>query len=245
MADWKGCAKDNYQSGRPGQFQPEAVVIHIMDGSLTGTDAWFNNNKAKVSAHYGIGRGGVVHQYVKEADTAFHAGIVDRPTWPLLKPGVNPNFYTIGVEHEGYTNVVWPWPAPQLHASAALVREILARWRIPLERERIVPHHLIRAGKTCPGIHFDRAAYLAAVSAAPAPAVTAAPLALDVAVVQPTVSRCWPRTDSAPVCAVTLGETIRATLITSGESVQGNATWYGVGAHEFIWAGATNRPHLG
>src|SRR5271163_203896 len=101
MGDWIGCAKGNYQTGRPGQFQPEAVVIHIMEGTLKGTDSWFNDPRAKVSAHYGIGTGGLVHQYVKEADTAFHAGIVDRPTWPLLKPRVNPNYYTIGIEHEG------------------------------------------------------------------------------------------------------------------------------------------------
>ena len=161
MADWKGCAKGNYQVGRPGQFQPEAVVIHIMDGGLSGTDAWFNDRRARVSAHYGIGKGGEVHQYVKEADTAFHAGTVDRPSWPLLKPRVNPNFYTIGIEHEGLAETPWPWPAAQLHASATLVREVLDRWGIPVVLDRIVPHHLIRAGKTCPGVHFDRAAYLA------------------------------------------------------------------------------------
>jgi N-acetylmuramoyl-L-alanine amidase len=245
MADWKGCATGNFQTGRPGQFQPEAVVIHIMDGTLTGTDAWFNNPKAKVSAHYGVGRGGLVHQYVKEADTAFHAGIVDRPSWTLLKPGVNPNFYTIGVEHEGTADVAWPWPTAQLNASATLVREILTRWRIPVELERIVPHHMIRASKPCPGDNFERAAYFAAVEAAPIPAVTAAPVALDIAILEPTIARLWPRSDSAPVWTVTKGEMIQASLVAVGEPVQGNATWYGVNAHEFIWAGATNRPHPG
>src|SRR5205814_10677286 len=73
---WIGCAGANFRSGRAPGFKPEAVVIHIMDGTLTGTDSWFNNPQAQVSAHYGIGRGGEVHQYVDEKDTAFHAGTV-------------------------------------------------------------------------------------------------------------------------------------------------------------------------
>jgi hypothetical protein len=53
----------NKTPGRGG-FRPEAIVIHIMEGTLGGTDDWFNNPASKVSAHYGIGRNGQVHQYV-------------------------------------------------------------------------------------------------------------------------------------------------------------------------------------
>jgi N-acetylmuramoyl-L-alanine amidase len=225
MADWKGCAAGNYKIGRPGQFQPEAVVIHIMDGTLSGTDSWFNDTRAKVSAHYGIGKAGQVHQYVKEADTAFHAGTVDRPSWPLLKPRVNPNFYTIGIEHAGLAGEPWPWPSPQLQASAKLVREIMDRWGIPVVPERIVPHHLIRAGKTCPDVNFNRAAYLTAVTTVIAPAVTLAPLAsaLDVTVIDPTTTRSWPQSESAPVAVKTKGQTVRVAQIADGETLMGNA----------------------
>jgi N-acetyl-anhydromuramyl-L-alanine amidase AmpD len=41
-----------------------------MDGTLAGTDAWFTNPASQVSAQYGIGKNGEVHQYVKEEDTA-------------------------------------------------------------------------------------------------------------------------------------------------------------------------------
>src|SRR5438874_2970529 len=105
---WIGCAPGNFRQGRPAGFRPEAVVIHIMDGPMSAADSHFNDPKAKVSAHYGIGRDGEIHQYVKETDTAFHAGIIVNPIWPLLKPGVNPNFYTIGIEHEGLGNVQYP-----------------------------------------------------------------------------------------------------------------------------------------
>jgi N-acetylmuramoyl-L-alanine amidase len=102
MAIWTGAHPGNFRTGRRG-YRPEAVVIHIMDGSLIGTDSWFNDPKSSVSAHYGIGRKGEVHQYVKEIDSAFHAGTVDRPEWKLIKRKregggfINPNFYTIGI----------------------------------------------------------------------------------------------------------------------------------------------------
>jgi len=67
----------------------------------------------------------------------------------LLKPGVNPNFYTIGIEHEGKPDDVWP--DAQIAASAALVGEVAARWKIPLDNMHVIPHHQIRSTKTCPG----------------------------------------------------------------------------------------------
>src|SRR4051812_2092827 len=101
---WKGAA--NFAPGRRG-WRPEAIVIHVMDGSLVGTDSWFNNRVSGVSAHYGIGKDGEVHQYVKETDTAYHAGTIKNPTWSLIRKDaegryINPNYYTIGVEHAGW-----------------------------------------------------------------------------------------------------------------------------------------------
>ena len=117
----------NRTLGRRG-FRPEAVVVHIMDGTLRGTDAWFRNRESKVSAHYGVGRNGEVHQYVREADAAWHAGrkSSDAP-WGLLKPGVNPNYYTIGIEHEERDDV--DRTDAMYEASTTLVREICLRWR--------------------------------------------------------------------------------------------------------------------
>ena len=91
---------------------------------------------------------GVIHQYVDENDTAFHAGVVVNPTWPLMKPGVNPNFYTIGIEHEGRPDDVWP--EAQLTASAGLIGEIVARWNIPVDALHLVRHHQIRASQDMP-----------------------------------------------------------------------------------------------
>src|SRR5687767_7992079 len=125
---WVGAA--HKAKGRLG-YRPEAVVVHIMEGTLAGTDAWFNDPRSRVSAHYGIGTDGTIHQYVGEADTAYHAGRRSQPVWKLIKPTPNPNVYTIGIEHEGRGDT--PWTAPMYQASAALTSEICNRWAIPVD----------------------------------------------------------------------------------------------------------------
>ena len=138
----------NFWVGRKG-YRPEGVVIHIMDGTLVGTDSWFANPASLVSAHYGIGRTGEVHQYVKEEDTAWHAGRVDAPAWKLIKPNINPNLYTVGIEHEGKPDDVWTDAMKQ--SSADLIREICKRWQIPIDRTHIVGHFEIFSKKpNCP-----------------------------------------------------------------------------------------------
>lgn len=138
----------NFWSGRKG-YKPEAIVIHIMDGTLAGTDAWFANSESQVSAHFGIGKNGEVHQYVKEEDTAWHAGRVDNPDWKLIKSNVNPNLYTIGIEHEGRSDAVWTGAMKQ--ASAELIREVCERWDIPIDRAHIIGHYQIFSKKPdCP-----------------------------------------------------------------------------------------------
>jgi N-acetylmuramoyl-L-alanine amidase len=149
MTDWIGCPDSNFSRGRPFGLRPEAVVVHIIDGSFAAGESVFRDPSTHKSAHYAVSRNGEIHQYVAEHDTAFHAGIVVNPTWALLKPGVNPNFYTIGIEHEGRPDDVWP--EAQLSASANLIGEIAARWGIPLDDSHVIRHHQIRASKTCPG----------------------------------------------------------------------------------------------
>ncbi len=149
MIRWIGCPDSNFRRGRPFGLRPEAIVVHIMDGSFSAGESVFRDPTTHKSAHYGIARNGEIHQYVDEGSTAFHAGIVVNPSWTLLKPRVNPNFYTIGIEHEGRPDDVWP--DAQLEASAMLVGQIAARWQIPLDDSHVIGHHQIRASKSCPG----------------------------------------------------------------------------------------------
>lgn len=140
----------NYRPGRGGQ-SVVGIVIHIEQGTATGTDAWFANPAATVSAHYSISKSGEIHQHVAEVDTAFHAGIVDRPMWWFAVQSPNRvNSCTIGIEHEGVaTEDLTP---AQYSASSALIADICRRRLIPIDSNHIVPHHSIRASKPCPGV---------------------------------------------------------------------------------------------
>jgi N-acetylmuramoyl-L-alanine amidase len=150
-----------HHSSRKGH-RPEALVLHIMEGTLLGTDAWFQDETSGVSTHYGIGLEGETHQYVDTQYAAWANGRVLDPTWKGIKPKdiglygqvepikyANPNRYTLSIEHEGHGEE--PWPDEMLQASLRLVRALCVSFRIPMDREHIIGHREIYAAKTCPG----------------------------------------------------------------------------------------------
>jgi hypothetical protein len=232
-----GCAPENFRPGRPFDFKPEAIVVHIAVGSLRSVDSQFNNASSRVSAHYCVGKAGEIHQYVHETDTAFHAGTVVSPSWPLLKPKVNPNFYTIGIEHEGFPDD--EWPDPQLAASAALIGEIAQRWNIPLDPLHVIRHHQIRASKTCPGNFVTIEKILARVP----PPASASPARLVRTITTLNLRAGKPSVKAPVVRSVAANTTISASGVQAGDEVNGNANWYSDGAGNFFWAGGTSEPH--
>ncbi|MGQ0815605.1 MAG: N-acetylmuramoyl-L-alanine amidase [Gemmatimonadota bacterium] len=243
-ANWIGSPSKT--SGRSGH-RPEAIVIHIMEGTLAGTDSWFKSPQSKVSAHYGVGQNGEIHQYVAEGDTAFHAGRTFNCTWKGRRAGVNPNSNTIGIEHEGQANS--DWSTKMYEASAALIAEIANRWSIPLDRDHIVGHREIYGHKTCPGAKVDldhlieRARQHAMQSGAynfhPAQGQVKAKSDLNVRKGAPTtaapVKRTVPSGSSLPYVGWT----------SNGLSVNGNSHWYRDGNGDYFWAGATTNPTPG
>jgi len=235
---WIGCPATNFHVGRRS-FGPEAIVVHIMDGSFEAGESVFRDPSTQKSAHYGISKAGVVHQYVDENDTAFHAGIVVNPTWSLLKPGVNPNFYTCGIEHEGKPDDVWP--DEQLAASAALILQIAARWAIPLDSNHVIRHREIRASKTCPGNWLQLDALLARIppgSTGPVPAAnTSVQIMKNV-----NLREARPNTGAPIIRAIPANTNIAVAGFTVGERIQGNANWYADAQGNYFWAGATNMP---
>ncbi len=180
----------------------------------------------------------MVHQYVDENDTAFHAGIVVNPTWSLLKPGVNPNFYTCGIEHEGRPDDVWP--DAQLTASAALILQIAARWAIPFDSQHVFRHHEIRASKTCPGNWLQIDNLLAHIPNSPGLALIANASVQTVKNVNLRQSR--PNTASSIVGVIPANTNIAVAGFAAGERVQGNPYWYANAQGNYLWAGATNMP---
>ena len=54
-ADWRPIS-GNF---RRGGNTPKFMIIHIMQGTLAGSDSWFRNPAAQVSAHFGVGKDGM------------------------------------------------------------------------------------------------------------------------------------------------------------------------------------------
>ncbi len=151
--------------GRGGE-KIVAIVDHIMGGALAACDAWFQNPASQVSAHYGIGKDGSIHQYVADADAAWGAGILNHPDtslpWLSSSGGVV-NRAVISIEHEGQPGDVFP-PA-QLAATIALHKALVARYGITVDRQHIVGHYRLDSVNRahCPGDAFPWDALFAAL----------------------------------------------------------------------------------
>lgn len=135
----------------PNANTPIAIVHHIAEGymtTLTNPKFWIDRGS---SVHFAIGRDGRIVQLVPLTGAAWGNGIVDRPTWPLLESGTNPNRYTISIEHEGFTGV--PWPKEQVEASAWLTAELLTAINQPANALRLIAHAEIDSVNRaeCPG----------------------------------------------------------------------------------------------
>lgn len=136
-----------------------------MGGSLAGTDSWFNNLASEVSAHYGVGLDGAIHQYVAVQDTAWANGILEPSNrWPSAYPG-NPNRWSVSIETEDKGRGDMPVSAEQYAAVLALGRQlvhdhpsirVLAAHRVISPRTR--PH--------CPGARWIEAGHFARLAAA-------------------------------------------------------------------------------
>jgi len=244
---WIGCAAPNFRKGRAGHT-PEAIVIHIVVGSLRSCDNTFLNPSLDVrrSAHYGVGRDGRVHQYVADEDTAFHAGIRDREVAPIVKerPTLNPNLFTIGIEHEGFPGD--PWPDAQFAASAALVADVARRWGIPVDRRHVILHREIRASKTCPGSWVDIDQLVARAAAGPAlmgaaPERVTAGFPRDVRLRTRVNLRSGRPSTVAPIVVVLpAGGTVQVSALVRGGAVASGTSWWCEvdGGTRFCWAGA-------
>jgi hypothetical protein len=76
-ADWRPIPV-NFTKG--GQLAVQGVVVHIMAGTLAGSESWFRNPEARASAHFGTGKAGQLYQWVDTADRAW-AQAAGNKTW--------------------------------------------------------------------------------------------------------------------------------------------------------------------
>ncbi|MCQ0022400.1 N-acetylmuramoyl-L-alanine amidase [Streptomyces somaliensis DSM 40738] len=118
-------------AGRPANGQDiRYIVIHDTEGGYAGSLSVFQNPGTYASAHYLIrASDGLVTQMVENRNEAWHAG------------NKTLNTHSIGIEHEGYAIKEGSWyTEPQYESSAALVRHLAAKYRIPLDREHVIGH---------------------------------------------------------------------------------------------------------
>ena len=152
----------HFTKGREAKI--DTLVLHWIAGTLASADATFTGGRREASAHFGI-EGTTVHQYVKDTDTAWHAG--DRAV----------NHRSIGIEHSAQpatkTSPARPASPSTIATSVALCVALCRKYGI--SPDRIFPHKKFTA-TACPGT-LPVAAIVAAVRAqlATQPVPTPAP----------------------------------------------------------------------
>lgn len=149
--EWIG--SPNFVAGRGGRL-PRAVVIHTMAGSLAGSDSWFDNPASWVSAHFGVGLDGTIHQYVATQDTAWANGVLEAGNrWPSTT-GVNPNQESLSIETEDRNDPTQIVTAEQYASVLALCKWLLSLY--PGSLRWLVPHSAIspRSRPGCPGARW-------------------------------------------------------------------------------------------
>lgn len=116
-AVWKGPVPNTY--GPSVALRPRLIVAHVTQGGdLDGTDSWFHNPDAEVSAHFGVKRDGTVYQWVDTAEVA----------WAECSY----NNVALSIEHEGWSGTALT--PQQLQATHELMRWLSKMHGVPLHR---------------------------------------------------------------------------------------------------------------
>ena len=150
------CHPGNYQRGRA---KPVSFLVYHYVGATGGGAAnarYFHNTAgAGASAHYFVGHaseGAEIWSSVPEADTAWHCG-AKTYRHPACR-----NANSIGIEMCCHRKPDGTWTIDEetLAAAAALGRDILARYGIPMDH---VLRHYDVTGKLCPQPLIDEGAW--------------------------------------------------------------------------------------
>lgn len=144
---------------RSKKYKIDRIVIHAMDGTLAGTEAWFKTAGRAVptAAHYLVGRNGDVVQMVPDDRKALHAGSPVEAGW---------NDRSLGIECEVRV-LPWTgkarfplndWPEALMLSLTKVVRALCTTYAIPRDRVHIVGHSEVPGATHIdpgPGFDFD------------------------------------------------------------------------------------------
>ncbi|WP_199857819.1 N-acetylmuramoyl-L-alanine amidase [Erythrobacter sp. EC-HK427] len=155
----------NYSNGRAGQVI-DRIVIHITDAGQTPyVGDWFTREEANASSHYMVDQNGDVLQFVREQDTAWHAGnrTANRRSIGIEHVAVKQGGATYGRTHYPHT----PPSEAEYRASAKLVAHLCKKYSLPANRTTIVGHSEINTSTShtsCPNGAWDWDAYMPLVA---------------------------------------------------------------------------------
>lgn len=229
----------NYSGGRGGK-KIDRVILHWIVGNQASCDAIFARASSQVSAHYSI-ENSKVHQYVNEANTAWHAGDYAM------------NQRSIGIEHSADPSR--PPSAQTNETSAQLLAAICKRHGIPCDRAHVLKHSQVVPTQCCGSVPIDaivaRAAQiLGGKIPAPAPSPAPAPQPGSYTVInsggnitttgQINVRTAPTTVGNTPVKTNPGGTVITIVGYTYGQNVDGNNIWLKTWNGYWIWSGATN-----
>ena len=158
QATWYGNNGENSSSWYRGAKMIDKIVIHVAQGSYSGTLDWFRNpSNTGSSTHYTVSKQGAIGQSVKEENVAWHAGWWDT------------NKQSISIEHAGYIgNPDW-FTDKMYDASARLSAYLSKKYGIPLDRQHVIAHKQVPGcngsggGVSChvdPGDHWNWKKYM-------------------------------------------------------------------------------------
>lgn len=153
-------------SGSRDGYVPCAIVNHISSGSMSSMDSWFTSASNNVSsAHFGVAKDGRIHQYVDIRRMAWANGLTATGTTKAPakvvrdRPGINPNKYTISIEHEGMDgDLTEPQFASSIWLHRYIQQEVERIWgkKLLLDSVHVIGHCDIDPIRkaNCPGPKF-------------------------------------------------------------------------------------------
>lgn len=168
MTDWMPGVERIESLAHGGAILPRAVMSHIMQGSQKTMVRWAEERPSitPISAHFTIGKDGHIAQHVSIRQQAWHAGRTDgTPTWQLLPAGGNPNNFTVGIEHEGFTGE--PWPEPQIAATLRVHRWVFEELKLVASPDTVIGHFMTAPLSRArdPGPRWPRSRIISALTA--------------------------------------------------------------------------------
>lgn len=155
---------------------PDIIVSHITEGGYSGAVDWLMNPKSGVSAHFVISKTGIITQLVDIQEAAWVNGTRLKkdgtgPGWYgdaklqiVRDRKTNANFYSVGIEHEGfYGKGRGQLTDSQYAATLWLHKYIISEIKriygtdIIIDRDHIVGHYQIDPIRkpNCPGELFQ------------------------------------------------------------------------------------------